>query len=121
LFAAEACLTEAQAQLAAAEDHLRFLQTDPAYAHELVAKHLRGEHLALRFVERMWKYIAADLIIYATRDVTNVSILLSEASHVAESFRYVSGSIAPGMSLPIAFERAMCTLELLAINLYNYE
>ncbi len=62
-FDAAKVLKLAQSQLAAAEDHLRFLQTEPAYIHDLVAKQMRGEHMSLMPATKRWEFIVADLMV----------------------------------------------------------
>ncbi|KAK3696021.1 hypothetical protein LTR37_018163 [Vermiconidia calcicola] len=118
---AGSCLNSARAHLAAAEDHFRFLQTEPTYIHDLIAQQLRGEHMSLMPVDTKWEMIVADLMVYPIKHVRQLSDLVSECEHALKVFECYQFQAQPGSAMPTECERASGALEFLTINLYHHE
>jgi hypothetical protein len=115
------CLKKAESLLAAAEDEFRFLQTDPQFMHELIARQLRGEHLACLSSEKTWRYIAVTFFADAVCDFQTLQSLVEECSHVLDVFHGSPVSLEPGAAVPEEHDRALWLLESLTSDLYYTE
>lgn len=113
------CLRNAEAQLAAAEDHLVFLQTEPQYLEDIIAKQLRGEHFAGMPGEQRWSFVASDLMVHPIQNVRGLRNLVDECKHVVNVYKKCKDGIQPGAGLPRDYERALGFLELWSINMYQ--
>ncbi|KAK4543627.1 hypothetical protein LTR36_005272 [Oleoguttula mirabilis] len=120
-FDPEAALKSARAQLAAAEDHLRFLQTDAVYIQNLLGKQRRGEHFTQMPTEKVWKLLVADLLVFPITHVRQLRNVVDECKNLVGLYSTYKYEINVGQALPKEYERALGALELLCINLYQGE
>ncbi|KAI6798349.1 hypothetical protein KC363_g3383 [Hortaea werneckii] len=109
------------AQLQAAEDHLRFLQTDPAYFHRFITTHHKGEHLVHMSSEKIWADVAYVAVVLPIQHITHLRQLTEECDHVQRVRYEHQDSIAVGKELPNAYDRALGALEVFVVNLYQTE
>ncbi|KAI7651331.1 hypothetical protein KC318_g15784 [Hortaea werneckii] len=110
-----------RAQLQAAEDHLRFLQTDPAYFHRSIAMQRKGEHFVHMSSEEISTSIASFAVVLPITHVTRLRQLLEECEYVQRVHDQYKSSIEVGGVLPEVYERALGALEIFVINLYHAE
>ncbi|KAK4553212.1 hypothetical protein LTR86_009742 [Recurvomyces mirabilis] len=111
-------LRQAQAQLAAAEDHLYLLQADPSYIHGILTKQKRAEVFTKASSKELWKILVGDLMVYPITHVLHLRDLVDECEHVATMYGKYRDGIVLGSALPKEYERSLMALELLCINLY---
>ncbi|KAI7199586.1 hypothetical protein KC343_g8572 [Hortaea werneckii] len=109
------------ARLQAAEDHLRFLQTDPAYFHRLIAMHRKGEHSKHTSSDDVWASIAQCMVVLPIAHIMNLRQLIEECTHVQQVRNQYESSIAIGKVLPNAYDRALGALEVFVIRFYQTE
>ncbi|KAI7240313.1 hypothetical protein KC330_g1342 [Hortaea werneckii] len=109
------------AQLQAAEDHLRFLQTDPAYFHRFIAMHCKGEHSKYTSSDNIWASIAQCTVALPIAHIMNLRRLIEECDHVQRVRSQHENSIAIGKVLPNVYDRALGALEVFVVNLYQTE
>ncbi|KAI6892664.1 hypothetical protein KC334_g13254 [Hortaea werneckii] len=110
-----------RAQLQAAQDHLRFLQTDPAYFHRFIALQRKGEHFVYMSSDQIWKSIAQFAIVLPIAHVTHLRQLLEECEYVQRVCDQHKSSIEVVGVLPASYEKALGALEIFVINLYHTE
>ncbi|GAB1730776.1 hypothetical protein NU195Hw_g72t1 [Hortaea werneckii] len=108
-------------QLQAAEDHLRFLQTDPAYFRHFIAMHRKGEHSTYMSSDKIWATVAHSTVVLPIAHITHLRQLIEECDHVQRVRGQYDSSIAIGQQLPDAYNRALGALEVFVVNLYQTE
>ncbi|KAK5123148.1 hypothetical protein LTR85_003346 [Meristemomyces frigidus] len=121
VFDPETALRRARAQLAAAEDHLTSLQTDPAYLHSLLAKQRRGDHFPGLTSEKMWQYLVCGAVLSQITHVGALRDLVDECARVVHSYESFKDRFKRGTSLPEGYERALNALGLLCLNNHHKE
>ncbi|KAK4638644.1 hypothetical protein CLAFUW4_00127 [Fulvia fulva] len=120
-FAPEHLLRNAKAQLAAAEDHLRFMQTDPAYLQHWVQQQRRLGYYSNLGIDKTWDYITSDIMVYPVQHVRKLRWVVGELENILDVYKRFRDQIHIGSPLPKKFDRAMSALEFLCINLYQVE
>ncbi|KAI6963247.1 hypothetical protein KC329_g16039 [Hortaea werneckii] len=110
-----------RAQLQAAQDHLRFLQTDPAYFHRYIAMQRKGEHFIHMSSDDISTSIASFAVVLPIDHVRHLQQLLEECEYVQRVHDQYKSSIELGGVLPNVYERAVGALEIFVINLYHAE
>ncbi|KAK3686551.1 hypothetical protein LTR37_019721 [Vermiconidia calcicola] len=120
VFDASRYLKRARGLLAAAEDHLRFLQTDPTYMHEFVAKQLRGEHMANMSAPKKWSFVVSDLMVHPIKSIRQLRDLVSECKHAAQIYEAHEFQARAGATIPKECDSASGALEFISINLFHH-
>lgn len=117
----EEYLCKTRALLVAADDHVRFLQTDPAYFQNILAKQRRGEVLSKVPSETFWEFMQAEVMVTAVKHVRQLQDVVGELQNVLQVYNRFRDQIQQGSRLPKKFDRAMGAIEFLCINYYQAE
>lgn len=114
-FSIDKLLSIVQVRLEAQNDHLFFLQTEPAYMRRYIRVLCQGE-----FYKAIHKDAAGAILTTAIfKDVLSYwqwSWIKDECEHVKSVHSRFRDSIGPGQSLPPVYEKALGALELLVVN-----
>ena len=114
-------LKRVKAQLPTAEDHLYFLQTEPAYLRNLVRQFRSGEQYTKMPEAKVWGMIVADLMLYPIQNVKRLQDLVSECEHVVTVHAAHKAAIRLGQPLTLPYARAVGLLEFFSIEMYQHE
>ncbi|KAK4506466.1 hypothetical protein PRZ48_000198 [Zasmidium cellare] len=105
------CLQKATAQLEAAQDHLTFLQTDPAYLQSFMEVR-RAKIYSNASPEKVWEEMACSfLLIGAVQDVRVLRLVIDQCEYLVRLHQEHRASLHPFSPLPLRYEVAMAALE----------
>lgn len=104
------CLSQATSTLAAAQDHLHFLQTDPRYLQKCMELR-KAKIYSNANPKKIWESLANDLILVGPpQGVRIMRWIVDQNQYVVELHEKHKDSIRPFSPLPVRYEVAMAVL-----------